>query len=122
MIYFHFERLIEKYSSEFTAILPPKGSYDDSGEYVQGEPEKVSLYGAILDISEKKIYNSNGTLTHKDKQLFIKGELTSNLIGAKVIYEDKQYSVEEEAENCKFTGFSSYILKYVSAFGKGENK
>ncbi len=122
MRYFHFDRLIEKYSSEFTAILPPKGGYDDSGEYVKGKSEKVSLYGAILDISEKKIYNSNGTISHKDKQLFIKGKLTSNLIGAKVIYEDKQYNVEEETENCKFTGFSSYVLKYVSAFDKGENK
>lgn len=120
MLYFHFDRLIEKYSSEFMAILPSKGSYDDSGEYIQGKPEKVSLYGAILDISEKKIYNSNGTLTQKDKQLFIKGELTSNLIGAKIVYEDKQYNVEEETENCKFTGFSSYVLKFVSAFNKGE--
>lgn len=122
MQYFHFDRLIDRYSSEFTVILPTNGGYDDSGEYIRGEPEKLSLYGAILDISEKKIYNSNGTLTEKDKQLFVKGELTSNLVGAKVIYDNKQYNVEEETENCKFTGFSSYVLKYISAFDKGENK
>lgn len=121
MQYFHFERLIDKYSSEITAILPSKGSYDDSGEYVKGEPEKISLYGAILDISEKKIYNSNGTLTEKDKQLFVKGELAQNLVGAKIIYDNKQYSIEDETENSKFTGFSSYTLKYVSAF-KGESE
>lgn len=121
MQYFHFDRLIDKYSSKFTAILPSKGTYDDSGEYVQGESKKLSLYGAVLDMTEKKIYNSNGTLTQKDKQLFVKGKLTSDLIGAKVIYENKQYNVEEETENCKFTGVSSYVLKYVSAFNKGES-
>ncbi len=122
MKYFHFDRLIDKYSSQFTAVLPSKGTYDDSGEYVQNEPKKVLLYGAVLDMTEKQIYNSNGTLTQKDKQLFIKGELTSNLVGAKVIYEDKQYNVEEETEDCEFTGFSSYVLKYVSAFDKGESE
>jgi hypothetical protein len=119
MSYFNFDRLIDKYSSNFIAILPTQGSYSDSGEYVQGEPERVSLHGAILNLSEKKIYNSNGTLTTKDQQLFIKGRLTTEIIGAKIIYDGKQYSVEEETGNNKFTGFSSYVLKYVSAFNEG---
>ena len=118
MQYFHFERLIRKYSSEFTAILPAKGEYDDNGEYVKGEEKRQTLTGAILDIDEKKIYSSNGTLTTKDKQLFINNALTENLVGAKVIYEGNTYNVEDEKENSKFTGFSSYILTYVSAFNK----
>ena len=126
MQYYHFERLIKKYSSEFTAIIPAQGSYSDDGEYVKGKEKKISLYGAILDISERKLYNSinginarGGTLTTKDKQLYMTDELTENLVGAKVIYNGNVYNVESEVEDFKFTGFCSYNLTYVSAFKEG---
>lgn len=126
MKYYHFERLIKKYSSDFIAIIPAKGSYSDDGEYIEGKEKKLSLTGAILDIDEKKLYNSingtnarGGTLTTKDKQLYITDELTENLVGAKVKYKGHVYSIEDEKEDCEFTGFCSYILTYVSAFKEG---
>lgn len=118
MNYFHLQRLIDKYSNKFTAILPQQGSYDDSGEYVKGEPKKVVLYGAILNISDKKIYNSNGTLTTEDRQLYYKGKLTNQLLGAKILYNGRYYSVESETDNSIFTGVSTYTLKYVSSFNQ----
>ncbi len=116
MQYFHFDRLINKYSSEFSAILPESGHYADNGEYVIDEKSNLALSGAIIDISESKVRNSNGTLTLKDKQLFIKGKPIEGLINSKVVYGGNQYSVESETENHSFTGFSSYTLKYISAF------
>lgn len=118
MQYFHFERLIRKYSTEFKAILPAKGSYDDSGEYVKGTKKTVTMTGAILDIDERKLRNSNGTLTTKDRQLYMTSELTDDLTDVRVVYNGKVYSVEDEKENRIFTGVCAYILTYVSAFNK----
>lgn len=118
MQYFHFERLIAKYSTEFKAVIPDKGGYVD-GEYIKGETERQTLTGAILDIDEKKIRNSNGTLTTKDKQLYMTSELANDLTDVRVVYDGKVYSVEDEKENRQFTGFCAYILTYVSAFDKG---
>ncbi len=117
MQYFHFERLIKKYSTEFEVTIPTKGGYVD-GEYVKGEAVQRTLTGAILDIDEKKIRNSNGTLTTKDKQLYMTSELADDLTNVRVVYDGKVYSVEDEKENRQFTGFCAYILTYVSAFGK----
>lgn len=117
MKYFHFERLIAKYSTEFKVIIPAKGGYVD-GEYVKGEAVQQTLTGAILDIDERKIRNSNGTLTTKEKQLYMTSELADDLTDVKVVYDGKVYSVEDEKENLKFTGVFAYILTNVSAFNK----
>ena len=113
MQYFHFERLIKKYSTEFTAIIPAAGGYVD-GEYVKGNATRRTLTGAILDIDETKVRNSNGTLTRKDKQLYMTEQLADNLTDVRVIYDGKEYSVEDEKENRKFTGFCAYVLIYIS--------
>lgn len=125
MAYYHFERLIKKYSSEVTAILPAKGSYVD-GEYVEGKEKRVTFSAAILDVDKRKIYggvggaqsgSSGATLTVQDKQLYVIGTLTDDIIGAKIIHNGKTYSVEEDTDNSLFTHFTAYVLKYVSAFG-----
>lgn len=118
MQYFNFERLIKKYSTTFTAKIPQSGSFVN-GEYVEIENE-VELTGAILDISERLLHNSDGTLTANDKQLFILSELTDNLVGAKIIHKNKVYNVEEVKENYEFTGFCVYTLKYISRFKEGQ--
>ena len=120
MQYFHFERLIKKYSSKITAIIPAKGHYEN-GEYVKGSDKTFELMAAILDIDRKKIYNSGGTLTEQDKQLYVIGTLTEEIRGAKIIHNGKEYSVEQDTDNSLFTHFTAYILKYVSAFGGVQN-
>lgn len=129
MRYFHFERLIKKYSREITAIIPARGKYVD-GEYVAGKEKRITLNAAILDIDKKKIYGgangsqvggSGATLTAQDKQLYVIGTLTEDIIGAKIIHEGKEYNVEQDTDNSFFTNFAAYILKYVSAFGGVNN-
>lgn len=115
--YFHFERLIDKYSREFTAAYTTGGGgYDDKGDYISGEVVKETLTGAIINFKESKIYRAEGTLTTQDKRLFMLQPLKGALIGATVIDNGNKYRIEEETENAMFTGVYSYVLRWVSAF------
>lgn len=116
MPYFHFERLINKYSREFTATYRNDGYYDDRGEYVDVNPISVKLTGAILNFTESKIYRAEGTLTTRDKRLFMLKALDTRLIGATVVDDEQVYRIEEVKENAVFTGVYAYTLKWVSAF------
>ena len=113
---FNFTRLITKYSREFTATYSNEGYYNDSGEYVDVSPITVKLTGAILNFKESKIYRAEGTLTTKDKRLFMLEALKTELIGGTVIDEGNVYHIEELKENARFTGVYAYTLKWVSAF------
>lgn len=116
--YFHFERLIKKYSTSFTLILPNNGEYVN-GEYTTQNGE-TEMTGAILDISERLLHESNGTLTLKDKMLYVLREHTQSLTGAKIIHKGNVYNVEDLKENYSYTGFCCYTLKYVSRFKEGQ--
>lgn len=123
MQYFDFTDLIEKYSSDFTLIIPAKTVLNDAGDYVKGEPTRKQMTGAIIAIKESKIYRSEGKLTSQDRQLFTLEPIASPLDGAKVIYKGNEYSITDTTENAEFTGCYSYTLKFISAFneGGGEN-
>ena len=118
MSYFNFARLVNKYSSEFTAITLQTGYYNQKGDWVDAETKEVTLQGAIIKHRDSKIYNSNGTLTAKDRVLFMLEPISDKLIGSQVVYENDLYSIEDNLENAKFTGVYKYTLKYVSAFKK----
>lgn len=115
-MYFDFYDLINKYSCIFKAFIASKSNYDDVGEYSCTKEEKA-FTGAIIGISDSKIYRSAGTLTDKDKYLFMFEELPLN--DTEVIYKNNRYKVEEQVENAEFTGVYQYTLKYVNAFNKG---
>lgn len=116
MQYFDFTDLVEKYITEFTTILSSEGGYDSKGEYSYTKTEKT-LTGAIISISDGKIYRSDGTLTDKDKYLFMFEPIPLN--NTSIVYKNNRYRVEEQVENAEFTGVYQYTLKYVSAF-KGQ--
>ena len=116
MSYFNFARLVQKYSGEFKAITLLTGYYNDSGDWEDAETKEVTLQGAIIKHRDNKIYKSNGTLTAKDRALFMLEPISDKLIGSQVVYENDVYSVQSNLENAKFTGIYSYTLKYVSAF------
>lgn len=118
MRYFNFTRLVNKYSSKFTAITLKAGYYDDSGDWKDAETGEITLQGAIIKHHDSKIYKSNGMLTAHDRRLFTLEQIDKSLQGSQVVYEDNVYSIQDELENAKFTGVYSYTLKYVSAFKK----
>lgn len=117
--YYNFRRLIEKYSSEFKAIVLKGGDYDNKGDWVKGEKEEITLYGAVISHRESKVYRSEGNLTAKDKRLFVFKPIAETLFNATIIYEGDEYSLEETTQNAKFTGVYAYNLKYISAFKEG---
>lgn len=115
-MYFDFYDLIDKYSTTFKPLIASENSYDDTGEYLCVKEEK-ELIGAIIGISDSKLYRSAGTLTDKDKYLFMFEELPLN--DTEIIYKNNRYKVEGQVENAEFTGVYQYTLKYVSAFNQG---
>lgn len=117
--YFDFRRLIEKYSTEFKAIILKDGYYDDLGDWIEGEKEEITLYGAVISHRESKVYRSEGNLTAKDKRLFVFEPIAETLHKAEIIYEGDKYSLEENTQNAKFTGVYAYTLKHISAFKGG---
>ena len=119
--YFNFQRLIEKYSTDFIVEIPSEGDWNDAGEWEAGAPKQKTLHGAIISHSESKIYRSEGTLTGQDRALYMLEPLENALHGAKVIHGDNVYSIGDLLNNAPFTGVYAYTLKCVSAFG-GDNK
>lgn len=122
MAYFDFSRLIGKYMSEFIAITHTEGSYDNKGKWVEGKETRQTLKGAIIGFKESKIFRSSGTLTAKDKRLFMLEPINDALKGAEIVFKGEKYNIDEESENADFTGVWAYTLKYVSAFDEGGGK
>jgi hypothetical protein len=116
MAYFDFSQLINKYASEFTAIIPGERTLNESGDYVRGEPIEKTMTGAIISMRERRIIRSEGAYTSQDRALYMLEPLPDALKKAKIIYDGNEYRVESELENSKFTGVFSYVLKFVSAF------
>jgi len=119
MAYFNFNRLIEKYTTEFIAVIPSAGEFDDTGKWVDSGETKQTLQGAIIGFTESKLFRSEGTLTVKDKHLFMLEPIDKALLGATVIYENEKFSItDDKSANAKFTGVYSYVLKFNSAFNE----
>ncbi len=116
--HFNFKRLVERYSTDFVAEIPSDGYYDDYGDFIKGESKEVNLRGAIISHRESKIFRSEGTLTGQDKALYMLEPLESSLQGAKVVHDDKIYSIGDMLENGEFTGVWNYTLKFVSVFSE----
>ena len=122
MAYFNFNRLISKYSREFTVIVNSEGEYDAKGDWVDGEKREITMTGAIMAMSESKVYNSNGAYTSKDKVLYMTEPLSDTLFDCDVKFLGNVYKIDStvEADDADFTGVYHYILKWVSVFEETE--
>lgn len=119
MAYFDFGRLITKYGRGFTLIIPAEGKYV-GGVWEKGEPTRLEKFGAIISLSESKLYQLGGTLTAQDRHLYMLEPLNEALTGAEVEFEGNVYHIEQNRArgNETFTGVWSYTLKWVSAIGR----
>lgn len=119
MQYFDFRDLVEQYSVDFEAEIPSDGGeWNESGDYVAGQPKKVTLHGAIIAHRENKVFRSEGRITTQDKALYMLQPLENSLQGAKVLHEGKWYSIGGSLENSEFTGVWAYNLQFVSVFSE----
>ena len=114
--YFDFSGLISDYSNTFTVITSTDAGYNKAGDWQQGTEQRQTFTGAIIAFKESKVHRSEGTITAKDKRLFMQQALPQALVGAFVEYRGQKYKIDSELENAEFTGVWSYLLKRVSAF------
>lgn len=82
---YDFSRLIAKYGVPFEMVTKEKGEYS-GGVYKEGKETVTPVTGAIIPMTESKIYQSGGTLTTKDRQLYYRGKFAEALKGAVVRY------------------------------------
>lgn len=114
--YFDFSGLLRRYESRFEVVTHTEGGYNASGDWQAAQEKRTIMYGAIIAFRESKVFRPEGTITAKDRRLFVQQALDKALMGAEVIHKGQRYKIESELENAEFTGVWSYMLRWVSAF------
>lgn len=109
---YNFARLIRKYSVTFCLHRTQGGfiggKWEDGGEIV------TEMRGAIVPLSEKKIYGSGGTYSTQDRELYLTKPLTAPLSALKVVYNTNTYAVEEGRNFEDYADVAVYTLKWLS--------
>ena len=111
---YNFDRLIDKYSADFTLVTAAEGTYVD-GDFVSGETTETACRGAVVPMPERKIYNSGGAYTEKDKQLYMRTPIPSPLKLTKARYKGNLYNIEQVIDYGDFADAFFYVLKWVGA-------
>lgn len=114
---YDFERLIDKYSNKVEIITQQSGQYVN-GRYVAAADEVNNISGAVIPLKDEKIYQSGGTLTKSDRQLYTKEPISNDLNGVKVRYKGKTYKVEEDTDYSDYGKIYVYVLKRVDSFDR----
>lgn len=114
---YNFTRLINKYSNTFELITESDGVYVN-GVWQAGLSTIKPMRGAIIPMSDGKIYQSGGTLTKSDRNLYTIEPIPNPLNNQKVRYKGKTYSVEEETDYSDYADAYVYVLKRVESFDK----
>lgn len=117
---FNFNRLIQKYSVP-CELLTELGS----GKYVGGNwipdaaPEPKEIRGAIIPMTDRKVYQSGGTYTEQDREFIT---LENILLESKsyIIHQGSRYHVESENDYSECAGFHDYNLKRVGAIDRSK--
>ena len=112
---YDFTRLINKYSSSVELITETDGQYVN-GMWQGGLSTVTTIQGAVVPLSERKIYQSGGTLSSTDRQFYTTCKITAPLKNVKIRYKGKTYSVEEETDYGDFSDAYIYVLKWVNSF------
>lgn len=110
---YNFKRLIRRYSVDFTLCQEQEGKYV-SGKWEEGKSIKTPMRGAIVPMTERKIYDSGGTYTAQDRELYLTAPLDRPLSALKIIHDLNVYHVEEAKDFSDYADVAIYVLKWVS--------
>lgn len=121
---FNFDRLIKKYSTDCRLLqeADPKNGEWIAGNWVPGvAPLPEAVGGAVVPMSDRKIYQSGGTYTEQDREfitkVFIPADRTCH-----ILHLGSRYKVESSTDYSDYAGFYNYNLKRVDAFDRtGKN-
>ena len=117
---YNFKRLIKKYSVTF-CLHKSQGGYV-SGKWEEGGELVKEMRGAIVPMSDRKIYGSGGTYTSQDRELYVSEPLEGSLSDVKVVYKDNTYAVEEGRNFEDYADAAVYTLKWVSKNDSAQSK
>lgn len=109
---YNFTRLISKYSVAF-CLHRTKGGYV-GGKWEAGSEIVSQMRGAIVPLSDRKVYGSGGTYTTQDRELYLTTPLQAPLSEYRVVYNGNYYAVEEGRNYEDYADVAVYILKWVS--------
>ena len=115
---FNFNRLIQKYSANCQLVSQASGGHYAGGEWVPDPtPLPQDISGAVIPMTDRKIYQSGGTYTEQDRELITLEEIP--LEPAKwIVYKGMKYQVQENTDYSDHAGFYAYNLKRVGAFDR----
>lgn len=109
---YDFRRLINKYG--IVVKLHQKSGHYVAGKWIEDDDLVREIRGAIVPISEQKIYQSGGTLTRDDREWFIPEALNGSLEDLTVTYKGNTYTVEQSRDFTEYANLAVYILKRVN--------
>ena len=109
---YNFTRLIRKYSVPF-CLHRKQGDYV-AGKWTESGEAKQEMRGAIVPMSDRKIYDSGGTYTTQDRELYLTKRLECDLSEYQVEYNGNTYTVEEQQNFEDYADVAVYALKAVS--------
>lgn len=111
---YDFKRLIRKYGVPFELQRKTDGAVV-SGRWEDGSIKTFNMFGAIVPMSENKIYHSGGTYTTDDRELYMSEAIGFNLTTVKVIYKGNVYAVQSSRNFEEYADVYVYTLKWVGA-------
>ena len=114
---YNFKRLIDKYATSFQLIRESGGKYV-GGKWTAGNKVTEEWRGAIVPMSDAKVYGSGGTYTTKDRELYLTKPLTGSLSEYRVIHKDDEFAVENGRNYEDYADVAVYVLKYQSKRGE----
>lgn len=109
---YNFANLIKKYSVTF-CLHKTQGSYV-SGKWEEGGEIVKEMRGAIVPLSDTKVYQSGGTYDKNDRELYMMEPIPEPLSEWKVHYKDKVYTVESGKDFTDYADVMVYNLKAVT--------
>ena len=119
--YFHFKRLVRKYSRDIVLLVQEPGSYK-SGIYQSGETTPCKCKGAILSKNRSAFRNDGGNYAAEDKILYMLQPSPHVLERVQVQFRGQMYKpvVDRDHSDAALTGVYVYRLAWVEPFCREE--
>ena len=111
---YNFTNLIRKYSVTFRLVKEASGHFDN-GKWIENDSQEIEMRGAIVPLSDRKVYGSGGTYTSQDRELYLSQPLSGSLSDFRVVYKGNTYSIEDSRDFEDYADVAVYTLKRVSA-------
>ncbi len=119
---YNFNRLIRKYSMDCQLLSEASSGSYIGGEWVPEEaPPPQDITGAVIPMTDRKIYQSGGTYTEQDREFITLMEIPLEPVHY-IVHGKAKYQVQGNTDYSDYAGFYAYNLKRVGAFDRpGKN-